>query len=92
MSSNTLRTLVSPSLTAPYHVASNVCQTLAGGGDKTGGLKVRNHPVNGPYVEGLMPCAVQNYKEVEVLMDRGTQARTVAATAMNATSSRQGVH
>jgi len=51
-----------------------------GGGDKAGGLKVRQHPVNGPYVEGLMPCAVQDYREVEVLMDRGTQAGTALYT------------
>jgi hypothetical protein len=60
----------------------------ADGGGSAGGLKVRTHPANGPYVDGLKPCAVRDYDEVARLMDRGAQARTVAATAMNATSSR----
>ena len=45
-------------------------------------------PVEGPYVEGLTPCAVRDYDEIRALMDRGAKARTTAATAMNATSSR----
>eukprot|EP01102_Stenamoeba_stenopodia_P004878 TRINITY_DN1532_c0_g2_i1.p1 TRINITY_DN1532_c0_g2~~TRINITY_DN1532_c0_g2_i1.p1 ORF type:complete len:1861 (+),score=489.46 TRINITY_DN1532_c0_g2_i1:320-5902(+) len=53
-----------------------------------GGLKVRNHPITGPYVEDLTRAAVQSYKEIEEIMDEGSKARTVAATNMNATSSR----
>ena len=67
--------------------AGNVSARGEGGGGG-GGLKVRSHPVDGPYVEGLLPCAVRDYDEVARLMERGAQARTVAATAMNATSSR----
>ena len=52
------------------------------------GLKVRTHPTVGSYVEGLTPCAVRDYDEVEALMARGAAARTVAATNMNAGSSR----
>ena len=53
-----------------------------------GGLKVRTHKKKGPYADGLSqePCA--HYEMVEKLMKRGIRARTVAATAMNATSSR----
>ena len=39
-------------------------------------------------MEGLTPCAVRDYDEIRALMDRGAKARTTAATAMNATSSR----
>ena len=55
---------------------------------ETAGLKVRTHPTVGSYVEGLTPCAVRDYAEVEALMARGANARTVAATNMNAGSSR----
>ncbi|GAA5864258.1 hypothetical protein JCM1840_006717 [Sporobolomyces johnsonii] len=53
-----------------------------------GGLKVREHPTLGPYVENLSKCAVQSFQDIEHLMDEGTKARTVAATNMNETSSR----
>ena len=48
--------------------------------------ELRTHPstVRG----GLTPCAVRDYDEIRALMDRGAKARTTAATAMNATSSR----
>ena len=59
----------------------------AGSGGTTS-LRVRTHPVEGPYVEGLTPRAVRDYDEIRALMDRGAKARTTAATAMNATSSR----
>jgi hypothetical protein len=60
----------------------------SGAGSSSAGLRVRTHPVDGPYVEGLTPCAVRDYDEIRALMDRGAKARTTAATAMNATSSR----
>ncbi|BGP47019.1 hypothetical protein JCM10450v2_002871 [Rhodotorula kratochvilovae] len=53
-----------------------------------GTLKVREHPTLGPYVENLSKCAVQNFEDIEHLMDEGTKARTVVATQMNETSSR----
>eukprot|EP00164_Ancoracysta_twista_P001120 GFYU01001468.1.p1 GENE.GFYU01001468.1~~GFYU01001468.1.p1 ORF type:complete len:1151 (+),score=495.77 GFYU01001468.1:265-3717(+) len=53
-----------------------------------GGLKVRENPKTGPYVEGLAKLLVKNYVEVEALMEDGSKARTVASTNMNATSSR----
>lgn len=51
-------------------------------------LKVREHPSFGPYVEGLSRLVVGDNAEMMVLMEEGTQLRTVAATQMNATSSR----
>jgi len=53
-----------------------------------GGLKVRDHPKTGPYVDSLALLPVKDYKQVENLMEEGTKARTVASTQMNATSSR----
>ncbi len=52
------------------------------------GLKVRDHPQTGPYVEGLSHNVVTSYKDIQRLMDEGTAARTVAATQMNSNSSR----
>ena len=51
-------------------------------------LKVRNDPKKGFYVERLTASEVDNYEQIESLMDVGTAARTVASTNMNATSSR----
>jgi len=51
-------------------------------------LRVREHPILGPYVEDLSKLAVQSFKDINHLMDEGNKARTVAATNMNATSSR----
>jgi kinesin family member 1 len=53
-----------------------------------GNLKVREHPSTGPYVEDLAKLVVGSFQEIEHLMDEGNKARTVAATNMNATSSR----
>ncbi|KKY31076.1 putative kinesin family protein [Diaporthe ampelina] len=53
-----------------------------------GNLKVREHPSTGPYVEDLAKLVVSSFQEIENLMDEGNKARTVAATNMNATSSR----
>jgi hypothetical protein len=51
----------------------------------TGNLRVREHPILGPYVEDLSKLAVNNYDEMMTLMDEGNKARTVAATNMNET-------
>lgn len=65
-----------------------------------GNLRVREHPSLGPYVEDLSRLVVENYGQMMTLMDEGnkvgvkfngtadTQARTVASTNMNETSSR----
>ncbi|CAD8078169.1 unnamed protein product [Paramecium primaurelia] len=54
----------------------------------TGGLKVREHKVYGVYVEGLTKYPVDSYEAIEAKMDEGSKHRTVAATQMNASSSR----
>ncbi|XP_004697876.1 kinesin-like protein KIF16B isoform X2 [Echinops telfairi] len=55
---------------------------------KTFNLRVREHPKEGPYVEDLSKHLVQNYGDVEELMDAGNINRTTAATGMNDVSSR----
>ncbi|KAJ8798500.1 hypothetical protein J1605_016645 [Eschrichtius robustus] len=51
-------------------------------------LRVREHSVLGPYVDGLSKLAVTGYKDIESLMSEGNKSRTVAATNMNEESSR----
>lgn len=51
-------------------------------------LRVREHPLLGPYVEDLSKLAVTSYEDIHQLMDEGNKSRTVAATNMNETSSR----
>ncbi|XP_064543837.1 kinesin-like protein KIF13A isoform X3 [Drosophila montana] len=51
-------------------------------------LKVREHNVLGPYVDGLSQLAVSSYQDIDNLMTEGNKSRTVAATNMNAESSR----
>uniref|UniRef100_A0A8D0D5Y4 Kinesin family member 13B n=1 Tax=Sander lucioperca TaxID=283035 RepID=A0A8D0D5Y4_SANLU len=51
-------------------------------------LRVREHKVLGPYVDGLSRLAVSCYKDIESLMSEGNKSRTVAATNMNEESSR----
>merc|ERR1711879_212932 len=42
-------------------------------------LRVREHPLIGPYVEGLSRCVVSSFNEINNLMDEGNKTRTVAA-------------
>ncbi|XP_050411558.1 kinesin-like protein unc-104 isoform X2 [Patella vulgata] len=51
-------------------------------------LRVREHPLLGPYVEDLSKLAVQHFDDINKLIDEGNKARTVASTNMNETSSR----
>lgn len=55
---------------------------------KQSNLRVREHPLLGPYVEDLQKLAVTTYEDIHNLIDEGNKARTVAATNMNETSSR----
>ncbi|XP_046384192.1 kinesin-like protein KIF13A isoform X3 [Ischnura elegans] len=51
-------------------------------------LRVREHNVLGPYVDGLSQLAVAAYEDIDALMAEGNKSRTVAATNMNSESSR----
>ncbi|KAL4155175.1 hypothetical protein PRNP1_007288 [Phytophthora ramorum] len=51
-------------------------------------LRVREHPVTGPFVEGLSLRSVTSYADIAEEMLAGEKLRTVASTLMNAVSSR----
>lgn len=51
-------------------------------------LKVREHSILGPYVDGLSLLAVKSAEDIANLMAEGNKSRTVAATNMNSESSR----
>ncbi|CAG6017581.1 unnamed protein product [Menidia menidia] len=53
-----------------------------------GGLKVREHPKDGPYVESLSRHVVHSHSEMEDLIVLGNANRTTASTGMNDFSSR----
>lgn len=53
-----------------------------------GGLKVRESKLLGIYVDGVKKHFVESYEQIQKVMDLGTKNRTIAATQMNATSSR----
>ena len=53
-----------------------------------GGMKIRESPNLGFYPEGLRKIVVKNYADIEKWMDEGATHRSIAATQMNATSSR----
>ena len=57
-------------------------------GSKDRDLRVRQHPVTGPFVDGLVPVAVSCSDDVMELVARGNTERTTAATKMNDRSSR----
>lgn len=52
------------------------------------GLKIRQSPKLGVYVQGSKKVPVSSYDAITTVMENGTKNRTVAATQMNATSSR----
>ncbi|PAA86959.1 hypothetical protein BOX15_Mlig023364g1 [Macrostomum lignano] len=51
-------------------------------------LKVREHNILGPYVDGLSQLVVSSFEDIDSLMNEGNKSRTVAATNMNNESSR----
>jgi hypothetical protein len=52
------------------------------------GLKVREHPVIGPYVENLTQILVEDFDGIKKLIIQGNKERITASTAMNNQSSR----
>ncbi|XP_021053461.1 kinesin-like protein KIF14 isoform X2 [Mus pahari] len=51
-------------------------------------LRVREHPVSGPYVEGLSMNVVGSYSDIQSWLELGNKQRATAATGMNDKSSR----
>lgn len=65
----------------------------AGGGsgdpaDEYQSLKVRQHPLHGPFVEGLTTVNVDNWLECVRYIRQGNEVRSHCTTAMNESSSR----
>lgn len=61
---------------------------LAEGGKVKQKLRVREHPKEGPYVEGLSRHVVEGYRGIAALLQAGNSQRATASTKMNDTSSR----
>lgn len=51
-------------------------------------LRVREHPVSGPYVEALSMNVVNSYSDIQSWLELGNKQRATAATGMNDKSSR----
>lgn len=51
-------------------------------------LRVREHPITGPYVEDLTKLVTADYHDIQQLIVEGNLRRTTASTNMNETSSR----
>ncbi|XP_055000727.1 kinesin-like protein KIF14 [Sorex araneus] len=51
-------------------------------------LRVREHPVSGPYVEALSMNVVSSYADIQSWLELGNKQRATAATGMNDKSSR----
>nr|AAI58133.1 Kif14 protein [Mus musculus] len=51
-------------------------------------LRAREHPVSGPYVEGLSMNVVSSYSDIQSWLELGNKQRATAATGMNDKSSR----
>lgn len=51
-------------------------------------LRIREHRLQGPYVENLSQHAVTDYVAIQAYIDQGNRLRTTASTNMNDTSSR----
>ncbi|XP_076247461.1 kinesin family member nebbish [Calliopsis andreniformis] len=62
--------------------------TTINNGVKRAPLKVREHPVFGPYIVDLSQHCVQNFKDLQTWLKVGNSQRATAATGMNEKSSR----
>eukprot|EP00760_Papus_ankaliazontas_P037984 PhM_4_TR8806/c0_g1_i1/m.83656/K17914/KIF13; kinesin family member 13 len=51
-------------------------------------LRVRNHPVTGPFVDGLRKARVETWQQALLFIKKGNEGRHVGATKMNEQSSR----
>ncbi|XP_047494563.1 kinesin-like protein KIF14 [Penaeus chinensis] len=57
-------------------------------GDRREALRVREHPEDGPYVEGVARHLVSSYNHLQTWLLLGNKERSIAATGMNEKSSR----
>ena len=78
-------TISPPSSTSASSSVSPVSSTSSASSTSP---RVREHPVRGPYVEGLTEVPIASYREAEQLLVAGTYHRRVGATRGNEASSR----
>ncbi|KFO30491.1 Kinesin-like protein KIF14 [Fukomys damarensis] len=57
-------------------------------GQKKQPLRVREHPVSGPFVEALSVNVINSYSDIQSWLELGNKQRATAATGMNDKSSR----
>lgn len=57
-----------------------------------GNLRVREHPLLGPYVEDLSKLAVTSYTDIADLMDAGNKARWVKPLCQGETWGKMGIY
>jgi len=50
--------------------------------------QIREHPENGPYIEGLISINVSSFLVIKKLIEQGNKERTIASTLLNDRSSR----
>ena len=70
------------------HVRDLLVVTNGNNSGRPNYLKIREHPIDGPYVKDLTDLPVKNYRELLRYMRIGDASRTTASTKMNDTSSR----
>ena len=92
ISSETTRCWLEASFLEIYNerVRDLFATTASTGGDSKviSSLRVREHPSEGPYVEGLSHIRLDSFADMKRLLLAGTESRTVATTRMNEASSR----
>ncbi|ELU15797.1 hypothetical protein CAPTEDRAFT_82852, partial [Capitella teleta] len=71
-----------------YEIYNEKIHDLLTGPNLIGTPNIREHPVLGPYVEGLSTCVVRSFDEVEGWLNVGNKRRATASTGMNDKSSR----
>jgi kinesin family protein 13 len=69
-------------------LSSSSTVAATAGRSTSGGLRVREHNILGPYVEGLSQLLVVSAQEIDDLITEGNKSRTIASTNMNSESSR----
>lgn len=65
-----------------------LCPTAKDKMGKKPNLRVREHPVVGPYVEGLSSYVIESFEDIKGWLSVGNKHRATAATGMNDKSSR----
>ncbi|XP_018649059.1 putative kif1 [Schistosoma mansoni] len=71
-----------------YEIYNERIRDLLSSNSTRNGLVVREHPVTGPYIDGLLCEEVWSESDIIKRLDFGNRLRAVAATSLNENSSR----